>query len=196
MSMGHCCFAGCTSVTCPRCKERHCTRDFHVCEYVEPEPVETANVVVGKRSPRWAFMSKLRIPCSGGLVYLVRLRIIDTPWFGVYLHDIREPDHDYDPHDHPWPFTSIILWGGYTERVYDLYHRFPDPEKSMCSERGADLTWGLFSRHKMGQWSAHRITSVKPHSVSLILRGKRNGSWGFHTDEGWVEWDVYKKVNG
>lgn len=34
--MGHCCFAGCDLVTCNRCGEQRCVRDFHVC----PPPPE------------------------------------------------------------------------------------------------------------------------------------------------------------
>lgn len=30
---GHCCFAGCTMVNCPRCGESHCVRLMHICPY-------------------------------------------------------------------------------------------------------------------------------------------------------------------
>lgn len=38
--------------------------------------------------------------------------------FGAVLHRFGEPDHG-DPHDHPWGFRSIILYGGYVEEIYD-----------------------------------------------------------------------------
>jgi hypothetical protein len=60
-------------------------------------------------------------PVQGRADYLVRLRIVQTPWFGIYLHDIHEDDGDRDPHNHPWSFLSFVLRGYYTERVY------PDP---------------------------------------------------------------------
>ncbi len=56
--------------------------------------------VVGKRSPRWAIWARMTIPCKDGLLYLTRLRVVATPWFGVYVHDIHEDDGDRDPHDH------------------------------------------------------------------------------------------------
>jgi hypothetical protein len=46
-----------------------------------------------------------------------------TPWrwwplrWRLYLHCFRQPDTS-PPHDHPFSFVSLILWGGYTEEVY------------------------------------------------------------------------------
>lgn len=35
------------------------------------------------------------------------------------FHDFTGVDLS-DPHDHPWPFHSHVLFGGYVEEVYDL----------------------------------------------------------------------------
>src|SRR5262245_38321463 len=35
---------------------------------------------------------------------------------GVYLHRIQRSDYD-EMHDHPWPFVSLILAGGYFEET-------------------------------------------------------------------------------
>jgi hypothetical protein len=141
--------------------------------------------VVGPRSPRWAFLKKMVIPCQGGEVYLVRYRLIDTPWFGVYLHDIQEPDHDYDPHDHPWNFISVILRGGYIEKVWPM----PWVHLGAGSYRRRWLRWSWLA---MDTCLAHRIEEVQPGTWSLILRGKRTRVWGFHTQGGFVPWMEYK----
>lgn len=39
--------------------------------------------------------------------------------FAAVFHRFTEPDRG-DPHDHPWPFRSTVLHGGYVEEVYDL----------------------------------------------------------------------------
>lgn len=143
--------------------------------------------VQGQRSPRWAFMQRMTIPCENGLDYLTRLRLVQTPWFGVYLHDLYEPDGDRDPHDHPWNFTSIILRGYYTEVVY------PAPNVSLEIGRYT-RTWRMFSRHKMTTDMAHRIFFVAPKTKSLILVGKRSRNWGFFTDNGWVSWQEYEET--
>src|SRR5262249_22689414 len=47
--------------------------------------------------------------------YMIRWRLIETPWFGVFFHRILRDDADRHLHDHPWPFVSVILRGGYFE---------------------------------------------------------------------------------
>lgn len=113
------------------------------------------------------------------VVYLRRLRVIATPWFGIFVHWIYLPDADTDPHDHPWNFRSTVLRGGYTEEVFA-----PD----MSSEVLIHERW---SSHKMPTTDAHMIQSIQPETVTLILVGKRDRDWGFWTSDGWVNWKTY-----
>lgn len=46
--------------------------------------------------------------------FLVR-RGIDVRLFGIYLHEIAGPDPGLDMHDHPWPFATWVIRGGYSE---------------------------------------------------------------------------------
>lgn len=41
------------------------------------------------------------------------------PKFNIFVHNIVQSDIG-DPHDHPWDYMSIILWGGYDEYVWTL----------------------------------------------------------------------------
>jgi len=43
---------------------------------------------------------------------------LDGAPFAAVLHRFSDIDHG-DPHDHPWGFRSIILHGGYVERVFN-----------------------------------------------------------------------------
>jgi hypothetical protein len=133
---------------------------------------------------RWSIFDITRIPTPNGeRTYLKRLRIIQTPWFGVYLHWINEPDADRDLHDHPWTwFTSTVLRGGYIESV------------SACTDRPSRRwtnAWPRWSTHCMTQDMCHRIEAVAPGTVTLIFVGRRRSSWGFYTDQGYVEHDQY-----
>lgn len=142
--------------------------------------------VKGQRSPRWALNAKMAIPCRDGIPYLFRRRLIQTPWFGVYLHDIFEPDGDRDPHNHPWSFLSVVLRGGYTERL----HRIPWVDLSWNKAQ----TWRRGSVHYMGRDTAHRIIKTEPGLMTLIITGPRRSSgWGFFTEGGWVSWQEYEK---
>lgn len=141
--------------------------------------------VLGRRSPRWAINSKMLIPCHDGSKYLFRRRLIQTPWFGVYLHDIFREDKDYDPHDHPWTFISIVLRGWYKENL----HLYPNVDLSVVRQQH----WKRFSAHKMNRETAHRITEAHPKLKTLILVGPRQRDWGFFTKPwgGWVPWQDY-----
>lgn len=142
-----------------------------------------AKRVEGQRSPRWALWRWMTIPCENGLMYLVRLRIIQTPWFGIYLHDIYEPDADRDPHNHPWSFISIVLRGAYVERLYT------DPTSDVFHSRlHAYPRWSV---HKMNRTSAHRIVECAPGLKTLIIVGPRRANWGFFTKDGYVPWQEY-----
>lgn len=124
-----------------------------------------------------------------GVPYLDRLRIVDTPWFGVYLHRIKGPDPQPDPHDHPWDFTSIVLAGGYTEEVW---------RAALGPIESYSRRWLVGSFHTMrGDGVAHRIVTAEPHTITLILRRKRFREWGFWTIEdnhliGWTDWKDYE----
>lgn len=140
--------------------------------------------VKGLRSPRWAFWKWTTIPCRDGLKYLVRLRLIQTPWFAIYLHDIYEPDGDRDPHNHPWSFISFVLRGSYTENLHPYPYVHPDINVRQQH-------WKRFSIHRMTRETAHRITYAAPGLKTLILTGPRRHSWGFFTENGFVHWKDY-----
>lgn len=122
-------------------------------------------------------------------LYLRRLYILRTPWFGVMLHWIKREDWDRDAlHDHPWVFYRWVLSGGYTEQL---------AYASSSTELGPEQTL----THKVGRFSRfpdkafHRISSVKPRTVTLVLNGAKTNDWGFFVPgTGKVRWQDY--VNG
>lgn len=140
---------------------------------------------------RWAIMRSFDIPCGfeedgGDTLYLRRLRIVQTPFGGIYLHQINEPDKDYDPHDHPFNFISVILKGGYTEA-----HGLPvDPLHEV-------RRWGRWSIHRMTTKEVHRILSLDESPTwTLVLVGRRKREWGFWNPvHGFVPWQEYHKVS-
>lgn len=144
--------------------------------------------VQGQRSPRWAIWKRMTIPCLDGTDYLVRLRIVQTPWFAIYLHDIHEDDGDRAPHNHPWSFASIVLRGYYTERLY------PDP----IGQPGHYVlqTHARHSLHTMGRNAAHRIVHAAPGLKTLIITGPRQASWGFFVDGRHIDWADYERQIG
>lgn len=137
-----------------------------------------------KRKPdgsRWAIYEKFDIMdiVDTSAVYLRRWYLIDTPYFGVYLHKINMPDPDRPLHDHPWNFKAVVLRGGYTELVPggENVHRV-----------------GRINNKKAE--SLHRIKKLlRVPTWTLIFVGRCRREWGFATDQGWVQWDDYIRAS-
>jgi hypothetical protein len=142
-----------------------------------------------RQGPRWAIFSWLILRNSDLSLYLKRFRIIQTPWFGVYIHWIYSTDSGRDLHDHPWPFVSVLLRGWYTEQI----------ATELAENR-------LFVTEHAVQWinrkpatGLHRITWLsRTPIVTLVFAGRRCREWGFMREDGvWVIAEKYfKQGNG
>lgn len=122
-------------------------------------------------------------------LYLRRLYILRTPWFGVMLHWIKREDWDRDAlHNHPWEFLRLVLRGGYTEQVaWALSDTELSPEIELSHRAG--------NFNKFPSDAYHRISSVKPHTCTLVFNSAKTRGWGFFVPgEGHVPWQQY--VNG
>lgn len=125
--------------------------------------------LASRRSPRWAFMETFKVPqYDGDDDYLTRLRIVQTPWFGLYLHRFDGPDPRPTLHDHPWPFLSFVLRGGYVERRLNT------------------LTMKVDENHRvrfvnrMPTHGAHAIMRLtRSPTWTLMVVGRRVRTWGY-----------------
>lgn len=129
----------------------------------------------------WAFWRWCDIRTNGE-IYLTRLTLLKTPWFGLKLHWIRKPDPDRDLHDHPWWFASLVLRGGYDELVNEY------PWDTSMTKRKA-VRWFNYKNTVSG----HRIIAVKPKTLTLVFTGPKAKSWGFYNDEtgDFTDWRNY-----
>ena len=131
-------------------------------------------------------MQKLEIPSQRNPddTYLLRLRLVQTPWFGIYLHKINEDDGSRLLHDHPWPFISLLLRGSY-EEIRDYSGRVHTVRR-FNKKKTTDL---------------HSIMSLSRCPVwTLMFVGRRQREWGFVAPDGtWTVWhespaeEVYKQ---
>lgn len=126
---------------------------------------------------RWAFMQKFVIPdiAEPERDYLVRWRLVQTPWFGIFLHKILMIDNDINLHDHPWNFVTWIIKGAYLEE-----------------RDGKQYSWDQGSIHKMSIGSFHKISHLwRVPTWSLVFVGPRKRQWGYQTKDGWVPRSEY-----
>jgi hypothetical protein len=126
---------------------------------------------------RWSFNQRFVIGKPGNPM-LERWRLLQTPLFGIYVHFVYREDLDRVPHDHPWVFWSLILRGGYTEER----HRRPGD---------GEWRYEVYRRgtmHRFPLHHAHRITDVAPRTVTLVLVGRKQRTWGFYDGAIWLDY--------
>jgi hypothetical protein len=105
--------------------------------------------------------------------------------FNVFLHKFLKGDPD-DLHDHPWPYATLILKGGY----YEWTPMFDGDKKidEICQWRGP----GHF--RLCGANSYHRI-ELDPSVTAwtLFMPGQKKRDWGFLVNNKWVQHEQYLK---
>lgn len=103
----------------------------------------------------------------------------------IYLHHFVNSDWSPHLHDHPKAFISIGLKGAYVEET--------------------EGSWNLSNfklwRAPWFRWfpASHRHRIIVPPMFtawSLCLVGKAEYPWGFYTEDGWIEWDMYEEMTG
>ena len=98
--------------------------------------------------------------------------------FNIFLHKFLKSDPD-DLHDHPWPYFTFILCGGYWEYT---------PEGKFW--RGPlSFRW-----NKAKSFHRLELDNTKPTCWTLFIPGPKQREWGFKTKEGWVHNEKYLKT--
>jgi hypothetical protein len=104
--------------------------------------------------------------------------------FNIFLHKFLKSDPD-DVHDHPWPYATIILKGGYYEWT---------PTFNSLGEKIGEI------RHWRGPGhfrvcratSYHRIELCKGVDCwTMFMPGPQKREWGFLVNNNWVHNEQY-----
>jgi hypothetical protein len=104
--------------------------------------------------------------------------------FNVFLHKFLKSDPD-DVHDHPWPYATLILKGGYYEWIPQF-----DKQGNKFSEVAVWRGPGHFRICSAN--SFHRI-ELDPNVTAwtLFMPGAKQRDWGFLVKNKWVQWEQY-----
>jgi hypothetical protein len=110
------------------------------------------------------------------------------PRRGVYLHWFCRSDDDRDPHDHPWDFRTLVLWGGYVDEQWNSF-----------DNNGFNGRWvngyepmGFLAYRLRKAEHLHRVQLMPGRtSWSLLFISPKRRGWGFYTPNGWVGWRDY-----
>lgn len=118
--------------------------------------------------------------------WLLPYKKIPGDFIAARVHHILRSDNDRAFHDHPWPYVSVILRGGYTE-VRPLY------DKSGLYLGTTSRWYGAGSVIARRAKSWHRLELAPGCTTwTLFITGPKRQSWGFMPDpETKVYWRRY-----
>lgn len=141
----------------------------------------------------WALLERFDAPSYDEPYdnYMTRWRVISTPWLGLYVHRIDQPDPRPTLHDHPWPFITLILKGAYTEN-FGSRARADDTTGPIVLS--LPRTWRRWTVHRMRKTDPHTITVVhRSPTWTLVLVGRRHPepSWGYWDENGFTSFDEH-----
>jgi len=155
---------------------------------ITTEDCETAKQIIGSfdREPDLVI-------APDGEPYLYR-------WFAIprmkkvntYFHIQVASDPERPLHDHPWDNFSIILSGGYIERLNYCEGGYnPHSTKTIERRKGDTI-------YRRAHW-AHRLILPKAidYSMTLFSTGPKIRDWGFwYSSTDWRRWDIVTKTTG
>jgi hypothetical protein len=110
----------------------------------------------------------------------------DRTWFpfNIFVHKFFKSDPD-DVHDHPWPYATLILKGGYYEWIPQF-----DKQGNKFSEIAVWRGPGSF--RVCGANSYHRIElDPSVECWTLFMPGPQKREWGFLVNNKWVHNEEY-----
>jgi hypothetical protein len=112
-----------------------------------------------------------------GSPYLTRWTLLGQRFGGrnsaVFLHRFHRSDAD-EMHNHPWPFFSVILAGGYWEKTPAPGWKDGDgPTKLRWYGPGCVL-------RRPARWVHSVLIPEGQEAWTLIFRGPKEQSWGFY----------------
>jgi len=94
----------------------------------------------------------------------------------IYLHHFLRSDDDRAPHDHPWPFWSVILTKGYLEHVYAHHIKIYSKQRRKFSVAYREPT------------HTHIVELNRGPCWTIIITGANVRQWGFYCLRGWIPW--------
>jgi hypothetical protein len=118
--------------------------------------------------------------------YYLFLKDRDNFPFNIFLHKFLKGDPD-DVHDHPWPYATLILKGGY----YEWTPTFNESGEKISETRH----WRGPGHFRIcSANSFHRIELKEDVTAwTIFLPGPKKCDWGFLVDNKWIQHEQYLK---
>ena len=104
--------------------------------------------------------------------------------FNVFLHRFLKSDPD-DVHDHPWPYATLILKGGYYEWI---------PKFNSAGEKIGEIAkWRAPGHFRICSSTSYHRIELDPtvECWTLFMPGPQKREWGFLVKNKWVQHEQY-----
>jgi hypothetical protein len=104
--------------------------------------------------------------------------------FNVFIHKFLKSDPD-DVHDHPWPYATLILKGGYWEWI-------PQFDKD-GKKFGEIAQWRGPGHFRVSKATSYHRIELDPNITAwtLFMPGSQKREWGFLVNNKWIQNDEY-----
>lgn len=104
--------------------------------------------------------------------------------FNVFLHKFLKGDPD-DVHDHPWPYATLILKGGY----YEWVPQFDDQGRKTSEIR----KWRGPGHFRICKSTSYHRIELKDDVTcwTLFMPGPHRREWGFLVNDQWIHNEQY-----
>lgn len=99
--------------------------------------------------------------------------------FNVFIHKFLKSDPD-DVHDHPWPYATLILKGGY----YEWVPQFNEQGVKTCEVR----FWRGPGHFRFCSANSYHRVELKEgvECWTMFMPGPQKREWGFLVDNKWI----------
>ena len=116
--------------------------------------------------------------------YYVFLRDRNRFPFNIFVHKFLKSDPD-DVHDHPWPFATLILKGGYWE--------WRPQFDAQGKKTGEIAKWYGPGSFRTAQATTYHRIELDPDITcwTLFMPGAKQRDWGFLVKNKWIQWEEY-----
>jgi hypothetical protein len=116
--------------------------------------------------------------------YYIFLKDRTTFPFNVFIHKFHKSDPD-DVHDHPWPYATLILKGGY----YEWIPQFDKDGKKF----GEIAHWRGPGHFRLCSANSYHRIELDPDVTAwtLFMPGPQKREWGFLVKNKWIPNDKY-----
>lgn len=111
---------------------------------------------------------------------MLRWTLFSSDWLKVLVHHFMPGSDDPDTHDHPRPFITLVLRGGYWDITED-------------GKREAVFAPAL--RYRRAE-HAHRTLVGRKGAWTIVVMGKVTRPWGFFRDKVWYHFKDYERIFG